>query len=157
MAHGEEGFDSQLLEDDSTTVAQPTLLVAVPRIDSQHQGVTAVSAKEPFEDLNARGLAGSIGSEQGKHVALLHFEGHVLDGVEDAVKDVHSWLTRITDVRCFPVHVGRRFEWRPVISSDTRDTDQRWPDPRECPQPARSALGVRDNRSITQADPTLRV
>jgi hypothetical protein len=79
-------LDGHLPGDDSTTVAQPTLLVAVSRIDSQRRGVTAVSAKEPFKDLSARGRTGSIGSEQGKHVSLLHFEGHVPDGAEDAVR-----------------------------------------------------------------------
>ena len=70
LAHRVVRLDRQLLEDDADARAQPALRAVVGRVDAERLHPAAAPLPEPLEDLDRRGLAGPVRTEQREHLTL---------------------------------------------------------------------------------------
>ena len=52
------------------------------------QDVARLGVQQTGNGLQGGGLAGTVGTDQGDNLALVHLKGNVLDSVDVAVKDV---------------------------------------------------------------------
>ena len=77
LADRQEGLDGQLLEHDAQALAQLPTGRRIGGVVPEHLDPAAVARAEALEDLDRRGLAGTVGPEQGEDLALLHLEGDV--------------------------------------------------------------------------------
>src|SRR5687768_5902838 len=76
-------LNARLLQHDADALLEPTLGSA--RVVTQDADVTGVALAMPLEDLNRRGLAGAVGTQQREHLAALDAQVDARDGLEVAV------------------------------------------------------------------------
>ena len=78
LADRQERLDGELLKHDPHAFSQLATGRRVGRVVTEHVDVTPVTLAKALEDLDDRGLARAIGSEQREDLALVHLEGDVL-------------------------------------------------------------------------------
>jgi hypothetical protein len=103
LAHRQERLDRELLEHDPHAFAQLTTRRWVGRVESEHLDDAPVTLAKALEDLDDRGLAGAVRSEQGEDLPLVDLKGDVLDSFGPFV-GLHETLDR--DNRHIPSSVA---------------------------------------------------